>query len=40
MLAHVRQVATLTAAAGAHHLVLIPPMYRDEKTGDHTEPPS
>ncbi|MFF4258864.1 TIM barrel protein [Streptomyces sp. NPDC001663] len=39
MLAHVRQVATLTAATGAHHLVLIPPMYRDEKTGTHTEPP-
>ena len=33
MLAHVRQVAELTAAAGAHHLVFIPPMYRDEKTG-------
>ncbi|MEU0119193.1 TIM barrel protein [Streptomyces bobili] len=39
MLAHVRQVATLTAAAGAHHLVLIPPMYRDEKTGAFTESP-
>ncbi|ELS56806.1 sugar phosphate isomerase/epimerase family protein [Streptomyces viridochromogenes] len=39
MLAHVRQVATLTAAAGAHHLVLIPPMYRDEKTGTYTEAP-
>ncbi|MFF4728773.1 TIM barrel protein [Streptomyces mirabilis] len=39
MLAHVRQVAALTAAAGAHHLVLIPPMYRDEKTGEFTEPP-
>lgn len=39
MLAHVRQVATLTAAGGAHHLVLIPPMYRDEKTGAYTESP-
>ena len=39
MLAHVRQVAALTAAAGAHHLVLIPPMYRDEKTGDFAESP-
>ncbi|MFD8811873.1 TIM barrel protein [Streptomyces sp. NPDC059627] len=39
MLAHVRQVAALTQAAGAHHLVLIPPMYRDEKTGAFTEPP-
>ncbi|MFC7327287.1 TIM barrel protein [Marinactinospora rubrisoli] len=36
---HVRRVAALTAAAGAHHLVLIPPMYRDEKTGAHTESP-
>ncbi|WP_217547248.1 TIM barrel protein [Streptomyces sp. GbtcB6] len=39
MLAHVRQVATLTQAAGAHHLVLIPPMYRDERTGAFTESP-
>ncbi|GHC86747.1 TIM barrel protein [Streptomyces violaceochromogenes] len=39
MLAHVRRVAALTAAAGAHHLVFIPPMYRDEKTGAFTEPP-
>ncbi|GAB2886656.1 sugar phosphate isomerase/epimerase [Streptomyces deserti] len=39
MLAHVRRVAALTAAAGAHHLVLIPPMYRDEKTGAFTESP-
>ncbi|MFM9442891.1 TIM barrel protein [Streptomyces acidiscabies] len=37
-LAHVRQVAALTQAAGAHHLVLIPPMYRDERTGAFTEP--
>ncbi|MGH1553458.1 sugar phosphate isomerase/epimerase family protein [Streptomyces sp. L7] len=29
----------MTAAAGAHHLVLIPPMYRDEKTGAFTESP-
>ncbi|GGK84878.1 TIM barrel protein [Streptomyces flaveus] len=39
MLAHVRQVAALTAATGAHHLVFIPPMYRDEKTGGFTESP-
>ncbi|QUH03728.1 TIM barrel protein [Saccharopolyspora erythraea] len=39
MLAAVRQVAELTAAAGAHHLVFIPPMYRDEKTGAYTEEP-
>ncbi|WP_275293495.1 MULTISPECIES: TIM barrel protein [unclassified Amycolatopsis] len=34
-----RRVAELTAAAGAHHLVFIPPMYRDEKTGAYTEEP-
>ncbi|WP_351227194.1 TIM barrel protein [Streptomyces sp. NPDC002133] len=39
MLAHTRRVAALTAAAGAHHLVFIPPLYRDEKTGAFTEPP-
>ncbi len=39
MLTHARQVAELTATVGAHHLVLIPPMYRDEKTGAYTEPP-
>ncbi|WP_410608362.1 TIM barrel protein [Amycolatopsis sp. lyj-109] len=39
MLAETRRVAELTAAAGAHHLVFIPPMYRDEKTGEYTESP-
>jgi inosose dehydratase len=39
MLAEIREVAELTAAAGAHHLVFIPPMYRDEKTGEYTESP-
>jgi inosose dehydratase len=39
MLATTRRVAELTAAAGAHHLVFIPPMYRDEKTGEFTESP-
>ncbi len=39
MLAHVRQVAALTAAAGAHHLVFSPPMDRDETTGAFTESP-
>lgn len=39
MLAQTRKVAELTAAVGAHHLVFIPPMYRDEKTGDYTESP-
>ncbi|MFE0102865.1 TIM barrel protein [Streptomyces sp. NPDC059009] len=38
-LARVRNVAELTAATGAHHLVLIPDMYRDEKTGAFTESP-
>ncbi|MFE7275312.1 2-keto-myo-inositol dehydratase [Streptomyces sp. NPDC057623] len=38
-LARLRQVAELTAAAGAHHLALVPPMYRDEKTGAFTESP-
>lgn len=40
MLAHTRRVAELTAAAGAHHLVFIPPMYRDEKTGGYSEDPT
>jgi sugar phosphate isomerase/epimerase len=39
MLAEIRRVAGLTAAAGAHHLVFIPPMFRDEKTGEYTESP-
>lgn len=33
-------VAALTAAVGAQHLVFIPPMYRDEKTGEFTESPT
>lgn len=37
MLATSRRVAALTAAAGARHLVFIPPLYRDEKTGELTE---
>lgn len=37
--AAVRRVAALTAAMGAHHLVLIPSMYRDDKTGAYTERP-
>jgi len=40
MLAEVGRVAALTAAAGAHHLVFIPPMFRDEKTGEFTEEPA
>lgn len=39
MLATTRKVAELTAAAGAHHLVFIPPMFRDEKTGGYKESP-
>ncbi len=38
MLATTRRVAGLAAAAGAHHLVFIPPLLRDEKTGARTEP--
>lgn len=37
-LAQVRRVAALTAAVGAEHVVLIPPMYRDEKTGERASP--
>ena len=37
MLAATRRVAELTAAAGAQHLVFIPPLFRDEKTGARTE---
>lgn len=36
----VGRVAELTAAAGAHHLVFLPPMFRDEKTGGFTENPT
>ncbi len=39
MLATVRDVAALTRAVGAHHLVFIPPMYRDERTGQYVESP-
>ncbi|WP_046471694.1 TIM barrel protein [Allosalinactinospora lopnorensis] len=40
MLSTVRKVAELTRAVGAHHLVFIPPMYRDEKTGEYSESPT
>ncbi|ASU82302.1 2-keto-myo-inositol dehydratase [Nocardiopsis gilva YIM 90087] len=40
MLSTVRKVAELTAAVGAHHLVFIPTMFRDEKTGEFSEPPT
>ncbi|ADD40370.1 TIM barrel protein [Stackebrandtia nassauensis] len=39
MLATTRKVAALTAALGAKHLVYIPPLYRDEKTGGFLESP-
>ena len=39
MVAGCRQVASLAAAAGAHHLVFLPAMFRDEKTGAFSEPP-
>ncbi|MDA2806270.1 TIM barrel protein [Nocardiopsis suaedae] len=40
MVSTVRKVAGLTQAMGAHHLVFIPPMYRDERTGGFTESPT
>ena len=40
MLSTVRKVAELTAAVGAHHLVFIPPMFRDEKTWEYIESPT
>lgn len=38
-LSAIREVAALTAAMGAHHLVVVPPAYRHEKTGAYTESP-
>jgi inosose dehydratase len=38
MLATTRKVAELTAAVGAHHLVFLPPLFRDDKTGEYLEP--
>jgi inosose dehydratase len=40
MLATTRKVAELTAALGAHHLVFIPPLFRDDRTGEFLEPPT
>jgi sugar phosphate isomerase/epimerase len=40
MVATVSKVAELTAAAGAHHLVFIPPLFRAEKGGEFLEPPT
>jgi inosose dehydratase len=40
MVSVVSKVAELTAAVGAHHLVFIPPMFRDEKTGEYSESPT
>jgi inosose dehydratase len=39
MLAEVRRVAELVTAVGAHHVVFIPAMFRDQQTGAYTEPP-
>ncbi|MCE7552034.1 sugar phosphate isomerase/epimerase family protein [Streptomyces thermodiastaticus] len=36
---HVRQVAALTQAMGARHLVVIPSFWRDDKTAEILEPP-
>ncbi len=35
-----RKVAELTAAVGAHNLVFLPKMFRDEKTGEYCDAPS
>jgi inosose dehydratase len=35
-----RRVAALTAALGAHHLVFLPRLFRDDKTGDFLESPT
>lgn len=40
MLATVRKVVALTAALGAHHLVFIPPLFRDDRTGEFVESPT
>lgn len=37
--AHVSQVAALTRAAGARHLVVIPSFWRDDRTAEILEPP-
>ncbi|MGW7529018.1 sugar phosphate isomerase/epimerase family protein [Streptomyces sp. NPDC054783] len=37
--AHVSQVAALTQATGARHLVVIPSFWRDDKTAEILEPP-
>ena len=39
MLSVIRDVAALTAAMGAHDLVVVPPLYRDMRTGEYTESP-
>jgi sugar phosphate isomerase/epimerase len=39
MLAEIRLVAELAAALEAHHVVLVPPLYRDERTGAWRESP-
>lgn len=40
LLGAIRDVAALTAAMGAHHLVFIPPSFRHLKTGAYTESPA
>ncbi|HEX3790539.1 MAG TPA: TIM barrel protein [Pseudonocardiaceae bacterium] len=37
LVASVRRVAGLTAAVGGHHLVFIPPLFRDDRTGEFLE---
>lgn len=40
MVATAGRVAALTAAMGAHHLVFIPPLFRDDRTGEFLESPT
>lgn len=40
MVAAASRVAALTAAMGAHHLVFIPPLFRDDRTGEFLESPT
>jgi inosose dehydratase len=40
MLGEIRAVAELTSALGAGHVVLVPPLFRDERTGEYRESPT
>ncbi len=40
ILGSARKVAELTAALGAHHVVFLPKMFRDERTGEYCDAPT